>query len=288
MILEASGIFYGVLAMAAWGIADYFAAIAARKSGSFSTFFLTQIISLIVYLLIFFAVPFKPGVSQGILLTSIIAGLLMIVAYAAFYKSLEVGKVAIGTSISSCWALLTVFIAYFFFKEPLSNVHFAGIGFAILGIFLTSVKSKDFMLLKSKPASAEKGVLLGIIALVGWGIAFALIDILVANTDWFHAILFIKISTVIFTLPYVFVKRPVVSFRNVTSLLIIVGILETVAYLALGFGFSVGSSTLVAPVASTYPVVAVILARLFLNEKLEKNQYLGISFVILGVIILAL
>lgn len=284
-----NGVFYGILAMAAWGTADYFAAIASRKSGSFNIFFLTQAISLFAFALIFLFVPFRISVSGSTLIISVSAALLMIIAYASFYKSLEVGKVAVGTSISACWALLTVFIAYFFFKEPLSTLKFVGIALAVFGILLTSLKKKDFVLLRTQSATSEKGVLLGLIALIGWGIAFALLDILVSSTDWFHAIFLIKLATVLLVIPYALFRKIKISLdRTLLINLLMVGVLETIAYLSLGFGFSIGSATLVAPIASTYPVAAAVLARLLLKEKLESNQYLGICFVIIAVVILAL
>lgn len=46
------------------------------------------------------------------------------------------------------------------------------------------------------------------------------------------------------------------------------------------------NSVIVAPMIASYSIVSVILGRLFLKEKLSKKQYIIISIVILGVIIL--
>jgi drug/metabolite transporter (DMT)-like permease len=286
MPLFLNEIFFGLLAMIAWGVADYFAAISSRKIGSFQTFFWTQVISLIAYLGLFAFIPFHFDFSFYSLFLVTLTAILMCVAYVFFYKSIEVGKVAIGTSISACWALLTVAIAVVFFRQSLTLLQFFGVLCAMSGILLTSLKKEDFLKLKSKSFKVEKEILFGLIALSAWGVAFSLIDVLVSTVDWFRAIFLIKVLMVIFfaVLP----RKEKIKVPQKIWLLLLVGVLETVAYLSYGFGLTHGSSTIVAPVSSTYPIVAIILARLFLKEKMEKQQYVGIGFVLAGVVLLAL
>ncbi len=288
MFLLTNGLFFGLLGMLSWGVADYFAAVTSRKIGSFSTFFWSQIISLFIYISIFFFIPLSITISSTSVYITIATAFLMILAYASFYKSLEVGKVAIGTSISACWGLVTAMIAVLFLGESLGLVQFLGIGCAIVGIILTSMKKKDLYAIKLGAIHSEKGTKLGFIALVGWGVAFALIDTLVSSTDWFHAILLVKVVTAALLFIWVFAKKIPIPYKTMLPTLFIVGLLETLAYLAFGFGITIGQTAIVAPVISTYPVAAIILARLFLKEKLEIHQYAGIGVVLLGVALLAI
>lgn len=49
-----------------------------------------------------------------------------------------------------------------------------------------------------------------------------------------------------------------------------------------------GNSTIAAPIIGSYCVLSMLLSRVFLKEKLSKKEYLAISLVLIGVIILAL
>ena len=48
-----------------------------------------------------------------------------------------------------------------------------------------------------------------------------------------------------------------------------------------------GNSTIAAPIIGSYCVLSMLLSRIFLKEKLEKKEYVGIFLVLIGVIILA-
>ena len=57
----------------------------------------------------------------------------------------------------------------------------------------------------------------------------------------------------------------------------------------LTFTFAVGINTiLTAPIASSYCFVTIILARIFLKEKLTKKQYLSLALVLVGIALLAI
>ena len=49
-----------------------------------------------------------------------------------------------------------------------------------------------------------------------------------------------------------------------------------------------GNATISAPIVGSYCVLSMLLSRLVLKEKLTKKEYIGIFFVLIGVIILAI
>ena len=53
--------------------------------------------------------------------------------------------------------------------------------------------------------------------------------------------------------------------------------------------FAVGSNPiLTAPITSSYCLVTIVLARIFLKERLTRKQYLSLAFVVIGIILLGL
>ena len=49
-----------------------------------------------------------------------------------------------------------------------------------------------------------------------------------------------------------------------------------------------GNATISAPIVGSYCVLSMLLSRIILKEKLTKKEYIGIFFVLIGVIILAI
>ena len=55
------------------------------------------------------------------------------------------------------------------------------------------------------------------------------------------------------------------------------------------FTFAVGiNPVLTAPITSSYCIVTIILARIFLKERLTKKQYLSLLFVVVGIALLGI
>ena len=62
---------------------------------------------------------------------------------------------------------------------------------------------------------------------------------------------------------------------------------ETLGTMAYIFAVA-GNPILTAPITSSYCLVTVLLARIFLKERLTKKQYLSVAFVIVGIVLLGI
>ena len=76
--------------------------------------------------------------------------------------------------------------------------------------------------------------------------------------------------------------------KKINYLLILIGGCEFFALMSYGIGINFQSTALVNPIAAAFPIVTVILARIFLKGKIETNQTIGIGAVILALIIISL
>jgi uncharacterized membrane protein len=73
-----------------------------------------------------------------------------------------------------------------------------------------------------------------------------------------------------------------------TLLAILVGVDNAVATLILYKGFEVGRLSIVSPIASTAPVVAILLAVTFLRESVTQTRLVGITLVIVGIVLVSI
>lgn len=282
------GILFGILAMLCWGINDFFASIVSKKLDSYKAFFWMQLFGLIVLSLFYLFVPQDIGISVKAFIFILFAAVMLIFATISFFKGLSVGKVSIIGPIGAGWAIITVILSLLLFNESISGLQVFGIVLIVLGTILVSFKYKDLM--KLKITKTAKGIKYGVFALVGWGLLMTFTSMAVKEAGWFFPVFLTKLISVGFLLIYFTVRKQSFSIKHKEIILpqLLVGILSAVAFLLYAFGVSKDYTSIVAPVSASYPAVTVILARIFLKEKLEVNQYIGVLIIVFGVIILSL
>ncbi len=281
------GILFGILATISWGTADFFVARSVRKASVFKTFLWSQIIGAVLFIIIFsifFKFPILSLTTIGVIL---ISAFLSTIAYLSFYKGLQVGKVSVISPIAACWAVVTVILSIFFLNESLTAIQGIGVALAIIGAILTSFKLHELLKLKLK--NAAKGIKYALIAVLGWGIGFVLIDVLVTELKWFLPFFFMKIAVVLYLLLYSGARKSNISFpKNVALFVVIIGVLEVIAFISYGIGVNSEYTAIVAPIGATFPMTTIILARIFFKERLEINQKWGIVAVLIGLVLLSL
>lgn len=279
------GIFFGILAMLLWGTADFFVASAVKKTSAFRVLFWSLLTSVLIafFIALFF---FKlPNLTFNIIWIVLLCGLLSAVSWGAFYKGLQIEKVAIMSPIANSWPVVTVFITILFLKESITLLQAIGVFFAVIGGALVSFKFKDLLKLKN-PAIGMKYALVGVI---GWGILFSFVGYLVTKIGWFFPMVLIKTITAAYLFLYFKTTKKDFSLSKAGLIFVIlVGIFEVLAIFAYGLGISFSSSTLVAPIIAGVPMVTVILAKVVFKEKIELNQKYGIILIVTGLVLLAL
>jgi len=282
-----NGIILGILAMLIWGTSDFFAAKASRSAGVFRTVFWSQLISIAIYLLAYPFMGKTQFISEAAAIMILIAGFLSISAYLSFYKALEIGKVSVISPIVACCAGVTVILSLVFLNETLSVLQAIGVIFAILGAILASLKHRDIRNLL--PKDSEAGVKYALFTMLATGIIFVLIDVLVSELGWFMPMFLIRSAAVFYLLTYTLSAKKDITFpKNSTSLLIVVGTLEVAGILIYGAGITSEYTAVVAPIGAAFPVITIILARIFLKETLAANQKIGIISVLASLVLLSI
>ena len=66
-----------------------------------------------------------------------------------------------------------------------------------------------------------------------------------------------------------------------------IGVLEVIAFFAYGSGITSEFTAIVAPVSAAFPAVTILLARIFLKERLEINQKTGIFSILAGLVLIS-
>lgn len=78
------------------------------------------------------------------------------------------------------------------------------------------------------------------------------------------------------------------KFPSAACIVVLLGVVNAIATLALYKGFEVGKLSIVSPIASSYPALSSILALVFLNERVSSSRYVGIACIFVGMLIVSL
>ncbi len=132
------GILFGIAAMLGWGFADFMVVMAVKKSRFMQVLVWSQVIGAIACLVIAAIFFHIPVVSQKDMLLALAAGLLGGIASWAFYKGLQVGKVAVVAPIGACWVIITVFLSIVLLHETLTGLKIIAVPIVIIGAVLTT------------------------------------------------------------------------------------------------------------------------------------------------------
>jgi drug/metabolite transporter (DMT)-like permease len=282
-----AGVLLGLIAMLGWGIADFLAARALKTTAALRLLFWTQSIGLLFFLCIMLVLKQVPALSWTLIIITLFCALASAAGYMGYYKGLEVGKVSIICPLSASWAIVTVLITVICFGESLTMIQGFAVLLVIAGGVLASFRLHDLLKLKLKRAA--KGVGWGVLAMVAWGLQFAVFGYLVKELGWFLPLALLKLAFVAYMFAYIGIRKQKAAFpKKVWPSVLLIACLEFVAWICAGLGLQTEYTSIVAPVSASFPILTILLARVFLKEKLERNQLIGVIAVIAGILVLAL
>lgn len=303
------GLTLGLTAAISWGVADFLARFAARRVGSYRTSFFMQFCGFAGLTIFLAATGHLDQLSAGAAAGwrpwawAILVGVLNSACSLAFYRSLETGVLAIVAPISSSYPALTLILAMMS-GERVSVARVIGILVTLGGVVLASTSTvPPAVPVPAPPSHAENpgpaahprhklslGVGWAIAASVGFGVMFWLLGFRVMPVLGGFASVWVIRLTTFFTLGILAaparqsVKLP---RGGVWWLLAGVGVLDTTAFIANNLGLKTGQVAVVTVLASLFGAVTVLLAWIFLRERLQRTQWLGIVLIFVGIVLIS-
>jgi drug/metabolite transporter (DMT)-like permease len=270
-----------VLALSAsftWGLADFFGPLKGRTFGALRVLFYVQLGGLVVIAAIVAIRGRGPADSAALLaIPAAISGTLGLYAY---YRGIAVGAVSIVAPIAGISAIVPVIFGIATGDRP-STWQFLGMAAALGGVFLASREPGRGT---SKFAA---GVGLALLAAVGFGGYFPPMHA-AGNADFWWASLIFRMTSASVIFAAVAIRRPTLKVPAIQfSLLALIGIGDMVGNLFFAAASTSGLVSITSVLASLYPIVTVVLARLFLKERVARSQEAGIALTLAGVALIS-
>ena len=271
-----------------WAIGDFLGISISRKIGGYSTSFWVFLFGLIIFS---FYLPFEAhnfnSLTIPLIFLNIILGILFIAGNIAFNEGLRTSNASLVGTIAASFTAITVVLSILFLGENITLGQTAVIVLIFIGIILSTL---NFGELRRGDFIKDKGVRLALFSMLAWGIYFAFIKILVRQIGWFlpH-----YISFLLFPLIFLYMKLRNIPLEKpnkkngVLLLVIISAILVRIGDFSFNLAIGRGLTSIVAPIAGSYPTLFVFLSFLIFKDPIKKQQILGIIITIIGIFFLS-
>ena len=294
------GILLGLTAALCWGVSDFVASITSRRVGSYRVSFFIQPIGFVILNLFLWLTG-----GFGRLLTihgwqawswTIAVGVMNAVCSVCFYHALEIGVLAIVAPISTSYPALTLMLSLLS-GERLGALQYAGVVAILAGVMLAAMSSTSAGTPtanappRHKHFALSRGVGWALAAAVSMGVMFWTLGFeVVPRVGVWAPVWMIRLTS--FAILGVMAKpiRQTIALpkAGVWWLLGSVGILDTSAFVANDLAVQWGPLSVVTVLASLFSAVTVLLACIFLREKLERRQWAGIILILAGIAVVNL
>ena len=293
------GFLAGLGAALSWGTMDVATALASRRLGSLKVTAGIQVVGAVLLV----ALAFGQGTSlpsDPLVLAA--AGLLGIVgagAYLSYFTGLRIGPISLVAGVVAAYGGLTVVLAVLVRGESLTSVQALGAAVATLGVVLTAVAFDGGI---RGTRLAGPGVIFAVMALLLFAVMTVGLAEAIERSGWLEVLVVSRIVNSVVSIGAVVVLtslahprlRAIVQVDTIAvartswAIVLIAGLLDVVGLIVFAIGLEQAETWLVGLVSSFGPAFTILIAVLFLGERLQRVQWLGLGGVGLGMVLIAL
>ncbi len=271
--------------MFGWGIYDFLGGVFSKQIGSFKSLFWSQLAGLISILLLACTFKIENNISVLAIILSLVASIVYSAGYLFFFKGFEKGNVSIIAATMNIWAVFTMLFAFIFMGQRLTTTQTIGVFMIIAGATLASI---DWDGVGSQKLKLSLGVKEAILGAFFFGIFWNISEIVSEEIGWLLTTLLVKFGIAIFLLIFSFAVKQEVGLWNISTktkyVILLMGIIEVGAVALVNYGLTIGDAILITPIASALSIVTIMMAVIFLKDKVSKFQGFGVCMAIVGVI----
>ena len=262
-----------------YGFADFFGALGSRRINPVVVTFWSGLSGLFLLLVtsLFMGADFS---AEGIF-WGVTAGVASAFAMTCLYASLAIGPISILSPLGAVVSAIVPMIV-----GAVEGDRFSLWGWVALAGILVAVVLVGFVPGADVRLPSAKGLLLGLAA--GAGIGLVLIALAKAPSDTgLTSVIFLRATSA--TLLGIFMVFSLIKAKNKDAsgerkpipaslwwAVVVAGFFDSSANVFFTLASRVGSLSVVAVLTALYPLGTIILARIFLKEKIAKTQLVGI------------
>ncbi len=277
-----ASIFLGLLSALSWGAGDFTGGLAARKVGAYRSVFYAEVIG-VIFLFIVLSLVDEPFPDLRARLFAAAAGMLGSIGLILLYHSMAIGTMSIAAPVSALLAAVMPVLVGIFTEGFPGYLTFIGFGFALLAVWLVSQSENGVKDILSHLADLKLPLLAGI----GFGFYFIFMHQATRDGGAVWHMVFSRIGGMALIIIYLFATRS--SWKIELSSLPIIslnGILDLGGNFFFILAGQAGRLDVASVLSSLFPGATVILAWIFLKERLNRNQWIGVACALIAIVLM--
>jgi len=264
-----------------YGIADFSGGYAASKSSTLSVLVFSQCIGIVLTSIAATTLLYSGMPSVRDLYWGILAGITGSIGLFMLYQGIATSIVAIVSPASAViGALIPVLFAGIILGERLSTVSLTGSIVCLPAIILLTREGKSG---KSEKGLIKSALTYGLLSGLGFGVFFISLS-RCSPSSGLWPLMAAKIASItVTTLAMFSLGQPFKIERDGFVSALIAGIADMSANVLYMLATQSGMLSIVVVVTSLFPAPTIILARIFLNQKIPPVRFVGIVLALIGI-----
>ena len=275
-------IILGLLSALSWGAGDFTGGLAARKVGAYRSVFYAEVIGVIFLftVLLFTNEPLPDTRAQ---VFAVLAGVFGTLGLMLLYHSMTLGLMSIAAPVSALLAAVLPVLVGVFTEGLPDALTVIGFGFALLAVWLVSQSEGGVKDILSHLSDLKLPLLAGI----GFGFYFVLMHQATRNGGAIWHMVFSRSGGMMLIIAYLLVTRS--SWKIDLSAIPVIslnGILDLGGNFFFILAGQAGRLDVASVLSSLFPGATVLLAWIFLKERLNRNQWIGVVCALIAIVLM--
>jgi drug/metabolite transporter (DMT)-like permease len=281
-------IIFGLLSAFSYGYADFVGALAAKRIRAMAV--TTYSFSFGLLLAIVLAFVFGAEFTQSTVIASIFAGICSAAAISFLYAALALGPISIVSPLTAVVSAIIPVVVDVALGTTLSPYVAIAVVLILVAVVLVAfVPSPNLQL------PTVRATLYGIGAGLGFAGIFLFLDFTDSNSGLGPLVImrFVGLIILFGLLLVVFLRskqEPLiekVTDIKLAGLIVLASVGDVMGNVAFLIATRAGDLAIAAVLTSLYPVGTILLARIFLKERIAKSQTVGIVLALIGTTLIA-
>jgi drug/metabolite transporter (DMT)-like permease len=220
-----------------------------------------------------------PHASPRLLLLAAGLGLINMAGGALLYRALEVGTVSLVSPVSSTFAAIAAALAIAAGERP-GALQLFGLLVTVAGVVGASIPPRP----SGTPPASRRGLGLAGLAAIVWGVGFFSLRYVVKDLGGLFPVFVARAAATAAIAGLSTAQRANLSApRGAWALVAGVAICDSAAFVFYNLGIAGDLTSVVSILSSLFSAVTVLLAMLFLRERLGRLQWLSVAVILAGV-----
>jgi len=276
---------FGLLSAISWGAGDFTGGLAARKVGAVRAVFYASVIGLIAVTVSAWAAN-EAVPSLRVWLIAMLAGIFGSTGLILLYAAMANGTMSIAAPVSALLAAALPVLVGTLTEGLPETLTLIGFGFALFAVWMVSQSEGGVKDILSHLADLKLPLLAGL----GFGGYFIVMHRATDEGALLWAMTGSRSSSVLLIFIYMLVTRTSfrVDDRSSFPVIGVNGVLDLTGNAFFILAAQAGRLDVASVLSSLYPGSTVMLAWIFLHERLSRTQWIGILSALIAIVLMTL